>query len=276
MPSRVFCLLPFLLAAAAAPPARDTVPPAGRWLSPPAFSVLSTNQVRVAVAAQDDSGGSGMDRVEFFASYFDRTAHFRQREKIGEARRPPYEIIWDCSALPDQYYPRLKFSAVLYDRAAHRQDVLEMPDSSIPLVRGYSVWLDRQGKILQEWHETAPVPWDCFVLDRNPELNPKTLVCPPVRKPVAVDGDLAEWDLAAGLVFHNNDNRLEVAAAWDRKYLYFAIRVKDKSLISLFHGSDSIQGDFVEIFLDAGHRHREFMDFQDLQFTFSANGSRTA
>lgn len=267
----------FWLAASAhaLPAPRDTIPPTGKWIAPKAYSVISTNQVRVAVEAAD-SGGSGVDRVVFYASYWDNTSHFRKRDSIGQAVKFPYEIIWDCTEVPDQAYTKLRFFAKILDRAGNVQQWLGTPDPIIPPVRGHDIWRTREGKILQEWKEDtslAAYPWDCFVLDRNPAYKTNCL-----RSfeggGVTVDGSLEDWRPRDSIRFNNNDNQVTVYSARDRERLYFGIRVLDGSVVNLCNAAgDSSDGDMVELFLDLDHRRQEIMDRRDQQFTFAPCGT---
>jgi hypothetical protein len=270
----------------ASPIPKDTIPPAGRWIAPQAFAVITTSQVRVAVEAQDPPSsptaeGSGVDRVVFYATYFENTGHYRKREKIGEALHPPYEVIWDCSRVQDHSFGRLKFSGEIFDRAGNRQSMLEMPGVNVPPGRSTESQVDSLGRVLREEKEefsgNLTDRWKYFILDRNSAFSAKELHSLRTRKKITVDGILEDWDRigAESISFDNNDNRITIRSAWDGQSLYFALVIRDQSLIVPPEWEiDSVFMDQVEIYIDVNRGRGEMMPPGDIQVTFRPNGRR--
>ncbi|MHB9030102.1 MAG: helix-turn-helix domain-containing protein [Candidatus Latescibacterota bacterium] len=225
------------------------MPPRFSWIAPPPFSVITTSTVRLAIDADDDENGSGIGKVTFYARYFDFNGELTEKKKIGETDRQPYEIIWDCSRIPDQNMHKLLFSC----------DVL-----------------DRAGNITNRDINNH----DCYsglVLDRNPSFRTSRLQTTPARRKIVLDGILQEWTECDSIRFANNDNRITVYSLWDKQFLYFAARIEDRSIIS-FHRqeTDDISGmpieDVLEIYLDTKHTHSEMCVFPDRHFLFSPAG----
>ena len=96
----------------------DTVPPQFSWTSPKPFAVLTTNTVRIAVDASDS--GSGIDKIIFYATYFDYAGRINEKVLIGTVERPPYEFLWDCSHIPDQAVYVLSFHCEVTDKAGNK------------------------------------------------------------------------------------------------------------------------------------------------------------
>ncbi len=229
---------------------QDTMPPSFRWLSPRDYSIFTTNTLRLSIDASDNEGGSGIDKVMFYTQYFDTDDRTVPRVFIGEVTSHPYEILWDCSGIPDQNLEKLRLYCEVYDKAGN---VATYPT-------GYS---NRQ--------------YPLVVLDRNPNLNNQTIFSRYTRHPIVIDGVLSEWAASDSIQFKNNDNLITVYTLWNKKNLYFGIRVAGRSVISHFPpGSESIVGmaleDLVEIFLDTDHDHYEIFRYPDRHFFIAAAG----
>ncbi len=228
---------------------KDIISPSYSWVSPVPYSVVSTNTIRLAVKARDESGGSGIGRVAFFAQYYDFDNRLSDKRPIGEIFREPYELIWDCSRIPDQNFQKLKLSCVVYDRA------------------GNVAYRDSSGRI----------EYSVFVLDRNPLPKNVRMVSTRSRGRVTVDGDLQEWAPTDSLRFTNNDNHVIAYSQWDAKFLYLAVRVYDRSIIArhapeALDVSEMANEDTIELFIDAAHTHPEILIYPSRHFVFSAAG----
>lgn len=229
---------------------KDTIPPAYTWISPEEFSILTTNTIRLCVDARDNENGSGIKKVEFFARYYDYKGRLKQRHLIGEVNSFPYEFVWDCSHISDQNFGKLLFYCEVTDHAGNVID-------------------NAAGRVLKSGPR--------FVLDRNKKLNDVKLLSHKINKDIIIDGILNEWAKKDSILFTNNDNKIIVYSIWNRKNLFFGIRVEDKSIISSFGpGSEETTGmseeDDIEIFLDVDNDHSEICNFPDRQFLISAAG----
>ena len=213
----------------------DTIPPVFTWVSPAFLSIITTNTVRVAVEAHDNPGGSGIDMVRFYAKYLNDNSITSERIPIGEAASEPFEIIWDCSRIPDQNIRKLSFACEVFDHAGN-----------VSAIDSHGVQLNSS-----------------FVLDRNALLKNSTLRSHRIRTAIRIDGDLNEWARMDSIRFANNDNIVTVYSLWDRNYLYFGIRVDDQSIIgthtpSTEEISNMPSEDIAEIYLDSSHDHSAF------------------
>lgn len=70
------------------------IPPTGQIISPIDGEIVSTSPLTIEVEASD--GGSGVDRVEFYAEYDGSWHH------LGSDADSPYTLAWDCSSVGDQ------------------------------------------------------------------------------------------------------------------------------------------------------------------------------
>ncbi len=229
---------------------KDTIPPTYTWISPEEFSILTTNTIRLCVDARDNENGSGIKKVVFYARYFDYKGRLKQRHPIGEVNSFPYEFMWDCSHVPDQNFRKLVF---------------------------YCDVIDNAGNVMSKAVSANYVSWSRFVLDRNTRLNDVKLLSHKINNDIIIDGILNEWAKKDSILFNNNDNKIIIYSVWNRKNLFFGVRVEDKSIISSFGpGSEETTGmsneDDIEIFLDVEHDHSEICSFPDRQFLFSASG----
>jgi AraC-like DNA-binding protein len=229
--------------------APDTIPPSFEWISPAPFSVITTNTIRLAVDARDNEGGSGIEKVVFYARYFDFNNFINDKNKIGEVTTEPYEFIWDCSSILDQNLGKLSFACDIIDKAGN----ISPADVNNNLSTGN------------------------IVLDRKPELNTSQLRSMRTSRTVIIDGDLNEWAGSDSIFFTNNDNGITIFSLWDSSYLYFAARIMDRCIISTFApGADSISGmpgeDDLEIYMDTRHTHSCILELPSRQFLFSPAG----
>ncbi|MHB9030009.1 MAG: helix-turn-helix domain-containing protein [Candidatus Latescibacterota bacterium] len=227
----------------------DTIPPSLTWISPAPFSVISTNTIRVAVNARDNAGGSGIKKVEFTIVYFNFDGQPIPRQVIGEVTRYPYEIIYDCSKIPDQNMQKLSFRCTVTDHAGNTTDS------------------DVFGRISNF----------LFVLDRNSQSSAARLSCNRSNQKIVLDGNLAEWSPIDSLYFTNNDNRISAYSQWNDEYLFFAVRVRDRSIISAFTPDISdyrglSSQDVIALFLDVDHDRSEICSLPDRIFHFAAAG----
>lgn len=222
---------------AAAAPARDTIPPRGAWLAPAPLSVLTTDQVRVAVEARDEAGGSGLARAVFYQVL---PGSGLPPKKIGEAGSRPYEIRWDCTGLPDYHLRGLGLECWLYDRAGNVQKALQTAPG-------------RQDTV-----------WDLFVLHRDRRRSDSSLISSWRRDTLTIDGSLADWRAADSAAISINDNQLVLYSQWDTAGVYLGIKVLDRSVIG--------SGDAVVLFFNPRHASTEMMDSTMFQLIFSPAG----
>jgi AraC-like DNA-binding protein len=226
----------------------DTIPPSYSWISPAPFSVITTNSIRLSVDARDDSSGSGIQRVAFIARYTDFSGKKVQKD-LGQADTYPYEVIWNCADIADQCLGKLKLYCMVTDKAGNASDTKTL-----------------EQQVSQK-----------VVIDRNPGNSTLQLSCYRAGKEIILDGNLKEWESLNGITCVNNDNTVTCYSMWDDANLYFAARVRDKSVISTISStSEKIEGmaqeDVVEIFLDIDHNHDAFFVLPDRHFLFSAAG----
>jgi hypothetical protein len=230
----------------------DTIPPTFTWVSPKEFSVYRTNIIRLCVDAQDNPGGSGIQKVVFYAQYVELSyAGFNKpKEFIATITAFPYEYVWDCSLIPDFGLGYLKFYCDVFDNAGN---VSSKASDSI--------------------EQTSPE----FILDRNLKLKTELIKSYKTDNKITIDGDLGEWTPQDSLEFYNNDNRVTMYSLWDDKNVYFGIKVKDNSLISHYtpvqnDPTGMPYEDVIEIYLDTDNNHTEYMNDKDKHYLFAAGG----
>lgn len=228
----------------------DSTAPSFQWISPREYAILTTNTIRLCVEARDNDGGSGIAKVRFYARYYDSNDRMTPLTFIGEATNHPYEIMWDCSGIPDQNLGKLQFFCEVYDKAGNKSTA---PD--------------------QQFEYGFPQ----LVLDRNPQLSNAALISHYTRKTITVDGDLHEWSVPDSIEFFNNDNSIVAFSYWNKENLYIAVRVTGRSFISHYPpGSDNIVGmaleDEIELFFDTNHDHHEYFSYPDRHFLIAAAG----
>jgi AraC-like DNA-binding protein len=232
---------------------KDTIPPSGQWISPEPNSVISTNQVRVAIKAEDDAGGSGIEKVVFYAQYYDMNEVQVPREKIGTLFKPPYELLWNCHHIPDQQFKEITLYCEIFDKAGNIQASLRSPRGDL---------VDR---------------WNAFILDRNKNFSDLNLNSHYTRHPPHIDGRLDDWPALDSAQFQNNDNRIIIRSQYDAQFLYFAVEIYDNKIINQKkpdHGpyAPMYQDDHLEIFLDPDHDRNEIMVSRHRQYVFFPNG----
>ena len=93
----------------------DSTPPTGSFIAPAANAAVSP-PLRIQVQAQDNSGGSGIDRVVFTS---DGSGSWRV---LGEDRSAPYEITWDMANVP--FGRQFLLGAEIYDRAGNQRNIV--------------------------------------------------------------------------------------------------------------------------------------------------------
>lgn len=100
-----------------------------------------------------------------------------------------------------------------------------------------------------------------------------------------LDGELAEWDDAAFASYRPDvacpscANTLRYQMGYDETYLYAAIEVRDKRLMSLEHGKGNARlyfNDCIEFYFDPLHNSSSMMDADDLQFIVVPGGDWVA
>lgn len=230
----------------------DTIRPTYKWISPLPLTIITTNSIRLCVEPQDNENGSGISKVIFNVEYTDKKGRRTTKVDIGEVLSFPYEMIWDCSLVPDQNLGRLAIRCRVIDNAGNEK---ESPQNEIPVV-----------------------------LDRNllyKEIEIKSFY---KKKRIIIDGLKNDWEEKGPVAFFNNDNRISFLSQWDTKNLYIIVVVKDKSVISHFKRGDSgdviidkqvldlSKEDDIELFFDPGYNHRVIRDKTHKQFLFSPAG----
>ncbi|MBN1290831.1 MAG: helix-turn-helix domain-containing protein [Candidatus Latescibacteria bacterium] len=227
----------------------DTTPPSYTWLHPQQYSIITTNTIRLSVDAHDDENGSGVNKVIFFAQYYDSHATV-PKQIIGEVDNYPYEFVWKCSQIPDQNLGKLSVFCHVYDNAGNISIIPKGKDS-----------------------ERGPE----FVLDRNPQWNESKIISYNLNKDIIIDGSLAEWAPKDSVVFTNNDNKITVYSAWNKEKVFFGIKVDDRSVISTFgpesENIDTMSNqDDIELWIDTNHDHYEIFTVPDIAFLMSPAG----
>ena len=231
---------------------QDTIPPTFSWISPTMFSVLMTNTIRLSIEANDNPNGSGIKNAVFYAKYHSDNGFETEKFKIGEDDTAPYECLWDCSDIPDQYFQKLTFYCTVTDNAGNSTGKAENVDGI------YDFALS-------------------VVLDRNKKLNNSRIVSNYTDKKLVIDGILDEWAQQDSIVFTNNDNRIIASSFWDDSNLYFGIRVYDRSFISHTGPEsndivDMFQEDIIEIFFDTNHDHHVIYSSPDKSLKITPAG----
>jgi AraC-like DNA-binding protein len=190
-------------AAGPVPPA-DTTALTGAIISPQNRSIITSNTVRISVRA----GGAGVRSVDFFARYIDPNRNKDTVVQIGTDSAAPYEITWDCSRILDQSGRDLFLYAQINDSAKN----------AYPTERTY------------------------IILDRNPGLSARRFIS--WRSgPKVIDGVLErEWLDQEPVKISNDDNVYRIYSCWDRRCLYFAADVTDKSVFTRSTDTNEVFG----------------------------------
>ena len=90
----IIYLLPFLWlfhVTCVFPKIKDTIPPTYTWITPEQLSIHSTNSLRLCVDAQDNINGSGIEKVVFYAEYYDHSDRRMGKHITGEVKNYPYK-----------------------------------------------------------------------------------------------------------------------------------------------------------------------------------------
>lgn len=183
-----------------------SVQPRLRLIYPRPFSVITNNSMQMAVEVLDSA--IAVKAVRFYAIYQDFIpsseiyAQYPPPNRpilVGEVRKSPYELFWDCSKIPDQDVWRLYFYCTMEDSAGHL-----FSDSS------------------------ARAGW--VTIDRNPAFSRALLTSRRIFSPLRIDGDFSDWPASDSAVFNNNNNTVTCRSAWDAANLYFAVTVRDGNL----------------------------------------------
>ncbi len=227
---------------------KDTTSPTYFWIYPKELSILTTNNIRLSVKAHDNE--SGIKKVIFYARHGDNIKNIIQKYPIGEELSPPYEFLWDCSHIPDQYIGKLRFYCDVIDNAGN---ITSKP------VNGE----EEYGRYI--------------VLDRISKKNEMKFFSHQTNKTITIDGVLNEWAPLDSIVFKNNDNKIVVYSVWNKRNIFFGVKVEDTSVIS--HGElldkskwGNLMEDRVEIFLDTNHDHYEVFTSPDICFSTFPKG----
>ncbi|MBN1290998.1 MAG: helix-turn-helix domain-containing protein, partial [Candidatus Latescibacteria bacterium] len=227
---------------------QDTIPPEFTWVSPVQYSIQTTNNVRLCIEANDNKGGSGIKKVIFYASYVDEKDRPID-QKIGEVSDFPFELTWNCSHIQDQSQENMQVYCEVIDNAGNVSGIPKDTDNSLV-------------------H---------FVLDRNPILNSAKLLSYRQKNTINLDGNLHEWAPKDSVIFSNNDNTIIAYSSWDKKQIYFGIRVKDRSIINQYYSgkeeNEIFHEDIIEIYIDVDHDHYPIRNLPDRTFLISPSGA---
>ena len=222
-------------------PAGDWHRPHGYLTSPLPFSVVSTDLVRLSAEAWDQE--SGVRAVYFFASYVDLTGRPVPRTELGYATKKPFTFDWNVSHLPDQNAQSLLFSIDIEDSAGNRAV------------------------------HAGPRP-NYTILDRNKLISDETCFSKRIFRAPRIDGKLSEkiWRGRDSLMIRSENNVVSIKSGWDRKALYFGIRVLDQKIACVFDTQSLWAQDAFELFFDTRHDHNHFLSLDDFHLGVAATG----
>ncbi|MBD3242349.1 MAG: helix-turn-helix domain-containing protein [Chitinivibrionales bacterium] len=170
-------------------------------------------------------------------------------ELIGVDTTAPFEVLWDCSAVPDQDNHNLHFHCTVLTSRGERKGG--------PAAFRKTAALDRTAsspdKLLRVVHDT---------------------------RPLAFDGDLREWKDCPSIEFTNGDNRISARACWNSRFLSFAVRVDDATVFpsptNAPPGLDTIMPvhlqDGIEFFFDLLHDRASVRGDDDYHILIGATG----
>ena len=214
-------------------------------------SVITANVAKVA--ARSMVGADTVARALLYAHYSrtssNKMAGARVDTLLADDSVPPFEALWDCSAVRNQDNYNLWFSATLFDKRGR-----QLGDSCS----------DRRA----------------VALDRDTTVSSKICTVSRTGRAVVVDGDLREWSGCGWEHFGNGDNSVSFAAQWDRQRLYFAVRVQDSTVFAAAEqpsgpsspGLPVYLQDGVEVFLDWAHDRSPVRRADDYQAMIAADG----
>jgi len=238
----------------------DTIPPTGHITDPQEWNVLTSNAVRVSVLADDKE--SGVKSVRFFASYTDPNFDKTVLTQIGSDSAAPFEIIWDCTTVPDQSVYGLTFYCRIEDSA------------------GNVFVTDR---------------YHYAVLDRHSDLPNKEIKSIETHANIKIDGKLEEregWFEQGPLQFQNGDNVYKIYTCWDMAHLYFGVEVKDDHVFTRYtklgaqqfmwdsttlKGTDTLMNqvwwdDCIGFFFDVNANHSSVLEPDDKKLYIAPTG----
>ena len=214
----------------------------------PKPAVITQNLVKIAIP--NVIVADTISRAHFFARYTRTITNKMVRSRVDTIididSIPPFEVLWDCSNVPDQDNVNLWF---------------------------YCVYRNTRG----EWKGGNSFRMQA-ALDRNPAFSQKRFYSRYCRKPVSVDGDLSEWFHKDSAVFANNGNTIVADSRWDGQNLYFGVRVRDAKLYPKNNAEDDslrlpfYLQDAIEFFFDLGHGRRSVRDSMVYQIGVRPNG----
>jgi AraC-like DNA-binding protein len=203
--------------------------PYGTFILPAPNAVIAQNIVKIAVPQiiEQDT----LRKVNFFVYYSryisNKIDKARVDTLIGVDSVAPFEILWDCSGIPDQDQSNLHFYC------------------KVVTTRG-----EKKGGF-RSFHTSAH-------LDRNREYSAKEWKSFKTNAKIEIDGDISDWPDVGSVVFEHQDNRVEAFSVWNQEYLYFGIGVRDHKLFPPDENADHMRLakfmiDGIELFFDLKH-----------------------
>lgn len=234
--------------------AADMNPPSVQMLFPKPGTVITGNTVKLSASVADSQ--SGIRRVRFIVEYV-TIEDKKEKDLYGYlfgavydtvfsiTDNAPYEAVWNCSHVPDQDLWRLTFRCSAEDSAGN-----ECVSEEVSFV----------------------------VLDRKKKENPEIFRSEYVRNKIEFDGKLDEWSgfSPESLQFNNGNNSITVYSCWDKRFLYFGIRILDAQIYSSREiAKDEWQpwlNDEIELFFDVNNTRSSMRDETIRQFVISAMG----
>jgi AraC-like DNA-binding protein len=224
------------------------------FIRPKPYTVITSNQIRLEINTEKIKA----DSVVFYSRAFSSTANdfddLPPFLRIEAAYKQPYEVVWDCSDITDQYFHPPNLMALVYEK--NKIDTVYPPNA-----------------------------WS-MVLDRH--TSPKTISINLSYKDfqIKIDGNLNEWQTSDPIITLDKDNKTALWSAWDKKGLYFGIHVRDRYLTANskerplnFIYPDNKTGfqrlwedDYLELCFDRAHDHNVARDTGDCEVLVSVLG----
>lgn len=226
----------------------DTIPPTAKLLYPKRLTIFTGNTIKICVDPKKEE--NGIKEVCFYASYKQynlskiKNGYNRNKKLIGKVSGPPYEVVWNCSDIPDQDI----FGTILS---------CDIEDSL--------------GNVKKDAFNHKKV----LVIDRNKELSEAIFLCKEIKTPIVIDGKLKEWKQQDSINYTNGNNNLVCYSGWDNENLYLAIKISDTYLYSEgLEKTDWLpcQNDAIEIFFDTKHNHNSLPEKDDKKIMISVVG----
>jgi hypothetical protein len=226
-------------------------------------AVITGNTFRLQAEVQDPA--NQVKWVEFHASYRDdfgdnfNLRHHAGKVKgilpapqtyydvfIGKDEKPPFEIFWDVSKIPDQ-------------------------DGRL-----FSIWplgITKGNDTLKGQTVRG------MVLDRNPEYPALRYDCAYSNRRIKIDGDPSDWADVRALTVKCVDDSLKLNLLWNGKGLYACIRVSDRfiynpydSLPTRVTGSSAYWSDCIILCFDPRGNRASRMDGDDFPLVITPGG----